>query len=74
MTTKNLLNRAEAAAYVGISADTFRKMALTGATGGPPMIRIGYRTVRYQRQQLDEWLRQRGAEPTLFEFEHDALG
>jgi excisionase family DNA binding protein len=66
---KNFLTRSEAAEYAGISPHILRKLALTGANGGPPLIRIGYRTVRYQRQQLDEWLRQRGAQPALCEFE-----
>ena len=65
---KNLLSRDEAAAYIGISPHILRKMALTGASGGPPFVRITNRTIRYQRQQLDEWLRQRGAQPVLFEF------
>jgi excisionase family DNA binding protein len=66
---KNFFTRSEAAEYAGISPHILRKLALAGASGGPPLIRIGYRTVRYQRQQLDEWLRQRGAQPALFEFE-----
>jgi len=66
---KNLLSRREAAAYIGISPHILRKMALTGASGGPPLVRITNRCVRYQLQQLNEWLRQRGAQPALFEFE-----
>jgi len=65
----NLLDRTAAAKYLGVSFHVLRKLALSGAEGGPPLVRITSRCVKYQRQQLDEWLRQRGAEPALFEFE-----
>ena len=65
----NLMNRSQAADYLGISLQMLRKLSLTSSNDGPPLVRIGYRTIRYQRQQLDEWLRQRGAEPALFKFE-----
>lgn len=49
-------SRAEAAAYLGISARTLEGWAVRG--GGPRMLKLGSR-VLYRRRDLDAWLSDR---------------
>lgn len=59
--TKRALNDREAAAYLGMSVSFLRQDRLNGhregQTPGPRWIKIG-RSVRYLREDLDEWLEQ----------------
>lgn len=59
--TKRALNDREAAAYLGMSVSFLRQDRLNGhregRTPGPRWIKIG-RSVRYLREDLDEWLEQ----------------
>lgn len=56
---KDLLDTYEAADYLGISPFTLTKSRsnkrLLGRTP-PEHIRLGYKTVRYNKESLDEWL------------------
>jgi hypothetical protein len=60
---KAWLTRKEAAAYLGqigfpISPQTLAKLACAGSSRkGPAFNRLGWRTVRYHRDDLDEWAR-----------------
>ena len=53
------LNEKQAAAYIGMSVPYLRCDRMNGhregRTPGPPYIRIG-RTIRYLREDLDDWL------------------
>jgi hypothetical protein len=60
------LCRKEAAAYLtslgcAISGNTLRNRAKHNNAGkGPPFTRFGWRTVRYAKADLDEWVKQQG--------------
>lgn len=62
---KKWLSRKEAAIYLtsigcSISANTLKNMASNNnALGGPSFIRPLYRTVRYDREDLDAWAKSR---------------
>lgn len=49
-----LLTEAEAARLLGHSARTLQKWRLEG--NGPPFLRMGKRSVRYRRTELENWL------------------
>ena len=52
----------EAADYIGMSRSFLRQGRMTGPLDGripsPPFLRVGKRSVRYLREDLDEWLAQ----------------
>lgn len=52
-----LLNREEAAQYIGVQPQTLAVWATTGRYG-LPMIKVG-RSVRYRKTDLDQWLARR---------------
>lgn len=56
-----LLNTADAAAYLGYSADYLKASRKSGKLSGvdaPEFIRIGPRAIRYKREALDNWIKQ----------------
>ena len=57
MATDPLLNRPQAAEYIGVKPQTLAVWATTGRYD-LPMIRVG-RSVRYRKSSLDAWLRAR---------------
>lgn len=62
---KRILRTPEAANYVGLKPPTLEKMRLTGR--GPRFVRLGGKSVGYDRTDLDSWLdgqkRQSTSEP-----------
>lgn len=64
-----LLNRRQAADHLNVSDRTVANWA--GKPGGPPMVRISKRCVRYRLEDLDAWLAARSCatstEPTAAE-------
>lgn len=54
---QSLMNQAEAAGYLGLSARTLENWRLKG--GGPAFVRMSQRCVRYRREALDLWLNAR---------------
>lgn len=54
-------NTAQAAAYCGMSKGTFDRYRLRGE--GPKYHRIGRKTVRYLKEDLDEWLQKSRVTP-----------
>jgi len=54
-----ILKDPDAARYVGMSESWLRQTRMLGRTDGPPFIRIGTRTIRYRRCDLDRWLERR---------------
>ena len=62
----------EAARYTSISASTLAKLRVYG--GGPAFLKLGRRTVVYERSALDSWLNSRRFESTS-DYQHsDKLG
>lgn len=55
------LNREQAAAYAGLSYQTFSNLAVTGK--GPKMKKTSPRHVLYHKDDLDEWIRNNGSRP-----------
>ncbi len=57
---KQALNEEEAAEYIGMSRSFLRQSRVygnrAGRTRAPPFTRLGPRTIRYLRSDLDEWL------------------
>ena len=56
---KQLLNEKDAATYLGYSIHSLRKARLNGQLGGveaPKFTRIGTKTVRYNKDDLDAWI------------------
>ena len=57
---KRALKEEEAAHYIGMSRSYLRQSRMTGAlqnrTPPPKHIKIGKRTVRYLKDDLDSWL------------------
>lgn len=47
------LTRPEAAEYLKLSVSYLAKLAVVG--GGPIMVRLGEKAVRYRRSDLDAW-------------------
>ncbi len=56
--TNTLMSPDEAADYLHISTVMLAKMRWSG-TSGLPYIKLGRRTIRYRRSDLDRWLTQR---------------
>ena len=58
--TKRAFTEAEAAHYIGMSRSFLRQARSEGArrnrTPPPPAIRVGSRSIRYLREDLDAWL------------------
>lgn len=54
-----LVNTREAATYLGLAAVTLRQWRWRGQHGQPPFVRCGSRSIRYRRQALEQWARQR---------------
>lgn len=52
-----LLNEREAARLLGYTPRALQKWRMTG--GGPRFVRVSARSVRYRRQDLDAWIRER---------------
>ena len=61
MDTKRALTEIEASQYIGMSRSYLRQSRMDGhrdkRTPAPPFIRIG-RSIRYLREDLDNWLNQ----------------
>lgn len=55
----DILRDADAALYVGMSESWLRQTRMIGRTDGPPFVRVGTRSIRYRRSDLDRWLEQR---------------
>lgn len=55
------LNREQAAAYAGLSYQTFSNLAVTGK--GPKMKKTSPRHVLYHKNDLDEWIFNNGSRP-----------
>ena len=53
ISTRNMLNEQDAAAYLGLSVRTLQAWRQRG--GGPRFYKLG-RAVRYARSNLDAWL------------------
>jgi len=51
---ENNLTTAQAAAVVGLRKNTLEKFRCFG--GGPPYVKIGKKSVRYRRMDLESWL------------------
>ena len=62
-TQQAALTEKEAATYIGFSRSYLRQSRShgkrKGRTDAPPYIRVGGRTIRYLRTDLDEWLQER---------------
>ena len=60
---KEALTEKDAATYIGMSRSFLRQSRCYGNRDGhtraPPFIRLGPRTIRYLRADLDEWLESR---------------
>lgn len=61
-TALQLLSRNEIQAEYGLSRRWLELAALSG--GGPPMIRVSRRMVRYQRGAFEDWLNARKVHST----------
>jgi excisionase family DNA binding protein len=48
------MTREQAAEYLNISVDALAMHAYRGS--GPPYVRLGHRTIRYRKADLDQWL------------------
>ncbi len=61
MNTKRALTETEASQYIGMSRSYLRQSRMDGhrekRTPAPPFLRIG-RSIRYLREDLDNWLNQ----------------
>ena len=62
MQDEKLLTRREVEARFGITKRLFELAALHG--GGPPMVRIGKRSIRYRPADIRAWLESRLVENT----------
>ena len=56
--SSDMLTRREAAAYLGVAYQTLALWACKGRNG-IPFYRVGSRSVRYRRADLDVWLAER---------------
>lgn len=59
--SKRFLNRKEAAEFLGLSPQTLANYAWRGE--GPPLYRISLRCVRYDRDGLEAWMKDREVAP-----------
>ncbi len=50
----NLLNTEQVADLAGLSPRTIKQMRQTG--NGPRYFRLGERTIRYKREDINEWI------------------
>lgn len=56
---ENLLNTDDAANYLGVASTTLRRSRWSGTLCGviaPRFIKLGTKTVRYERDVLNKWL------------------
>lgn len=57
----------QAAEYIGVSTHFLRNAryrgTVAGHTPGPAFVKLGHRTVRYQRADLDAWLATHRVQP-----------
>jgi len=53
----------EAAEYIGFSPSWMRQSRMSGRVDTPPFLRVGGRSIRYLRTDLDRWLEQRRCAP-----------
>lgn len=51
---EEILNRKEAAKYLGVSIQTMCRWAGKGT--GPRLIKYGDKMIRYRKKDLDEWM------------------
>jgi predicted DNA-binding transcriptional regulator AlpA len=58
---KKFLSRAEAAAFLGLRPQTLAN--LTWQNAGPPYVRLSSRCLRYDRDELIAWMKQREVRP-----------
>jgi excisionase family DNA binding protein len=49
-----LLTRQQAAEYLQVSVSYLNRGAVDGS--GPRMVKLGHKTVRYKRAELDKWI------------------
>src|SRR5206468_3618186 len=56
---QQILLSPDAAVYIGMSESWLRQSRTLGRTDGPPFLRVGSRSVRYLKSDLDCWLQQR---------------
>jgi excisionase family DNA binding protein len=54
---EKLLTSEDVAELLGIGPETFGDMRRAGE--GPPVIKLGHRTLRYRPEDVDAWLAQR---------------
>lgn len=54
MTNKELMDRTDAAEYLGVTKDTLAQMASRGI--GPRFAKLSGRLVRYRRADIDAWI------------------
>ena len=64
-----LVNEAEAARLLGMTVSFLQARRIRG--GGPPFIRVGSRTVRYDVRDLDRWIEEHRRESTSDESPDD---
>jgi predicted DNA-binding transcriptional regulator AlpA len=57
------LTNDEAAEYIGFSSSWMRQSRMSGRVDTPPFLRVGGRSIRYLRTDLDRWLEQRRCAP-----------
>ena len=55
MTEQDLMRRAKVATYYGVTVRTLERWAREGI--GPKPIRLGPRTIRYRRRDVEAWAR-----------------
>ena len=60
MITNRSLTEAETAVYLSVSRSLLRQSRMNGERkgrlSGPPFIKMGSRSIRYLKEDLDEWL------------------
>jgi len=61
---ERVLSDRDAAAYIGMSKSWLRHSRINGNTDAPPFVKIG-RSVRYLRDDLDQWLEGRRQTATV---------
>jgi excisionase family DNA binding protein len=61
--TSQTLTNDEAAEYIGYSPSWMRQSRMSGRMDTPPFLRVGGRSIRYLRTDLDRWLEQRRCAP-----------
>jgi predicted DNA-binding transcriptional regulator AlpA len=56
---RHSLSDKQAARYINMSQSWLRQSRMAGRTDGPVFLRIGSRTIRYLRADLERWLERR---------------